>query len=66
MVNSVIAGSFAGLLVRAVGVESLTLSVGVGIAVFVVSVLLHRRHQITWWHQIDQRLPTLFPSEPTP
>jgi hypothetical protein len=40
--------------------------VGVGIAVFVVSVLLHRRHQIARWHQIEQRLPTLFPSEPTP
>jgi hypothetical protein len=65
MVNSVIVGSFAGLLVRAVGVESLALSVGVGIAVFVVSVLLHRRHQIARWHQIEQRLPTLFPSEQT-
>jgi hypothetical protein len=63
MVNSVIVGSFAGLLVRAVGVEVLALSVGVGIAVFVVSVLLHRRHQIARWHQIEQRLPTLFPSE---
>jgi hypothetical protein len=65
MVNSVILGSFASLLVRAVVVESLALSVGVGIAVFVVSVLLHRRHQITRWRQIEQRLPTLFPSEPT-
>jgi hypothetical protein len=46
-------------------VESLALSVGVGIAVFVVSVLLHRRHQITRWRQIEQRLPSLFPSEPT-
>jgi hypothetical protein len=63
MVNSVIVGSFAGLLVRAVGVGVLALSVGVGIAVFVVSVLLHRRHQIARWHQIEQRLPTLFPSE---
>jgi hypothetical protein len=65
IVNSVILGSFASLLVRAVAVESLALSVGVGIAVFVVSVLLHRRHQITRWRQIEQRLPTLFPSEPT-
>jgi hypothetical protein len=66
MVNSVILGAFAGLLVRAFIVELLALSVGVGIAVFVVSVLLHRRHQIARWHQIEQRLPTLFPSEPTP
>src|SRR5215207_3495327 len=66
IVNSVIAGSFAGLLVRVVGVESLALSMGVGIAVFVVSVWLHRRHQIARWHQIEQRLPPLFPSEPTP
>src|SRR5215216_6663472 len=62
IVNSVILGSFASLLVRAVAVEELALSVGVGIAVFVVSVLLHRRHQITRWRQIEQRLPTLFPS----
>jgi len=66
MVNSVILGAFAGLLVRAFIVESLALSVGVGIAVFVVSVLLQRRHQIARWHQIEQRLPPLFPSEPTP
>jgi hypothetical protein len=66
MVNGVIVGSFAGLLVVAFVVESLALSVGVGIAAFVVSVLLQRRYQIARWHQIEQRLPTLFPSEPTP
>jgi hypothetical protein len=66
MVNSVIAGSFVGLLVGAFVAESLALSVGAGIAVFVVSVLLQRRHQIARWRQIEQRLPTLFPSEPTP
>lgn len=65
MVNSVIVGSFAGLVVRAVGVEVLALSVGMGIAVFFVSVMLHRRHQIARWRQIEQRLPTLFPSEQT-
>ena len=66
MVNSVIVSSFAALLVRAFIVESLALSVGVGIAAFVVSALLQRRHQIARWNQIEQRLPTLFPSEPTP
>jgi hypothetical protein len=66
MVNGVIVGSFAGLLVRAVGVETLTLSVGVGIAVFVVSGLLHGRHQKARWEQIERRLPPLFPSEGTP
>jgi hypothetical protein len=65
-VNGVIVGSFAGMLVRAIVVESLAVSVGVGIAVFVVSVLLQRRHQVARWHQIEHRLPTLFPSEPTP
>jgi hypothetical protein len=66
MVNSVIVGAFAGLLVGAFIVESLAPSVGVGIAVFVVSGLLQRRHQIARWDQIVQRLPTLFPSEQTP
>jgi hypothetical protein len=65
MVNSIIAGSFAGLLVRVFRVESLALSMGVGIAVFVVSVWLHRRHQIARWYQIEQRSPTLFPREQT-
>jgi hypothetical protein len=66
MVNSVIVGAFAGLLVGAFIVESLAPSVGVGIAAFVVSGLLQRRHQIARWDQIVQRLPTLFPSEQTP
>jgi hypothetical protein len=66
LVNSVIVGSFAALLVRAFLVESVALSVGVGIAAFVVSAFLQRRHQIARWNQIEQRLPTLFPSEPTP
>jgi hypothetical protein len=65
MVNSAIVGAFAGLLVPAFIMESLALSVGVGITVFVVSGLLQRRHQIARWRQIEQRLPTLFPSEPT-
>ena len=66
MVNSVIVGSFAGLLVRVVGVEVLALSVGVGVAVFVMSVVLLRRHQIARWHQIERRLPTLFPRSRLP
>ena len=66
MVNSVIGGSFAGVLVRAVGVETLTLSVGVGIAVFVVSALLHGRHQKARWQEIERRLPPLFPGEGAP
>ena len=63
VVNSVIGGSFVGLLIRAVVVDSLALSVGVGIVVFLVSVFLHQRHQLARWHQTEQRLPVLFPSE---
>jgi hypothetical protein len=63
VINSVIVGSLAGLLVRAVGVEVLALSMGVGIAVFFVSVLIHRRSVIARLNQIDERLPTLFPKE---
>ena len=66
VVNSVIGGSFVGLLIRAVVVESLPLSVGAGIVVFLVSVFLHQRHQLARWHQTEQRLPVLFPSERTP
>ena len=66
VVNGVIAGSFAGLLLRAVVVESLPLSVGAGIVVFLVSVFLQQRHQAARWLQTRQRLPVLFPSERDP
>jgi hypothetical protein len=61
VINSVIVGSLASLVVRAVGVEVLALSMGVGIAVFFVSVLIHWRSVIARLNQIDQQLPTLFP-----
>jgi hypothetical protein len=57
--NSVI----VGLLIRAVVVDSLALSVGAGIVVFLVSVFLHQRHQLARLHQTEQRLPALFPHE---
>jgi hypothetical protein len=67
MVNSIIAGAFAGLLVGAfVAGSSVVPGVGVGITAFTVSEFLQRRHQIARWQQIERRLPTLFPSEPTP
>ena len=65
VVNSVIAGSFVGLLVRAVVVESLPLSAVAGIVVFLVIVLLHQRHQAARWQQTQQELPVLFPSQRT-
>jgi hypothetical protein len=46
-------------------VGSFAPSVGVGLAAFVVSGWLQRRHQIARWDQIEQRLPTHFPSKPT-
>jgi hypothetical protein len=66
MVNGVIVGAFAGLLVGGFIVDSLVPSVGVGLAAFVVSGWLQRRHQIVRWDQMVRRLPTLFPSKPTP
>ena len=65
MVNGVIVGAFAGLLVGGFIVDSFAPSVGVGLAAFVVSGWLQRRHQIARWDQMVRRLPTLFPSEPT-
>jgi hypothetical protein len=66
VVNGAIAGSFAGLLVGAVVVGSFALGLGVGIGAFVVSVFWQRRHQVARWHQIEQRLPALFPGERSP
>jgi hypothetical protein len=46
VVNGVIAGFFAGLLVGAVALGSLAVGAGAGVGMFLVSVFWQRRHQV--------------------
>jgi hypothetical protein len=64
VINSVLAGVFAGLLSKFASSLSIYAVAGLGIAVFVVSVIAHRRHQLNKYAQVESRLETLFPSDP--
>lgn len=63
VINSVLAGVFAGLLCRFVPSLPLYVRVGLGIAVFAVSVVAHRRHQGRRYEETERKLDTLFPSD---
>ena len=63
MINSVLAGSFVGLLL-AVFTLPLTATTSAGVAIFLASVGLHQRYQWRQWMQLERHLPILFPSQP--
>ena len=42
--------------------QSLWLGVDMSVATFVVSILLHQRHQTRAWKRAEQQVPVLFPS----
>jgi hypothetical protein len=68
VINSVIAGAFAGMAIGALFGPPLAVSAVVGVVAFLVSVFFHQRYQWAQWMALDARLPTLFPSSelPTP
>jgi len=63
VLNSVLAGSFVGLLL-----DAFTLPLGVttsaGVVTFLVSVGLHQRYQWRQWMRLGRNLPVLFPRQP--
>jgi len=63
VINSVIAGVFAGLLASLPLDRSLAAGVGVGMVVFVLSAAIHHRLQRMAWDRMG-RLAALFPREP--
>jgi hypothetical protein len=63
MINSVLAGSFVGLLL-AVFTLPLTATTSAGVAIFLASMGLHQRYQWRQWMQLERHLPVLFPSQP--
>ncbi len=64
MINSVLVGSFVGLLLAAFTFP-LWVCTSVGSVVFLVSVVIHQRYQSEQWTRVERNLPVLFPSQPS-
>ncbi len=64
VINSVLGGAFAGLLVAALVAPSLALATGVGLAAFLLGVVVHQRYQLAAYQHDDGQHHTLFPSPP--
>ena len=63
MINSVLVGSFVGLLLAAFSFP-LWVCASVGGIVFLASVVLHLRYQSGQWRRLERTLPALFPRQP--
>ncbi len=63
VLNSVLAGSFVGLLLAAFTFP-LWASTSAGVVAFLVSLFLHQRYQVGQWTRVGRNLPVLFPSQP--
>jgi hypothetical protein len=63
VINSVLAGSFVGLLLAAFALP-LWITTSAGVVTFLVSVGLHQRYQWRQWMRLGRNLPVLFPSQP--
>jgi hypothetical protein len=61
MINSVLAGSFVGLLLAAITLP-LAVTTSAGVVAFLMSVGLHQRYQWRRWVVLDRDQPVLFPS----
>jgi hypothetical protein len=63
VINSVLIGSFVGLLLAMFSLPLLVCTSG-GVVAFLVSVVIHQRYQWSQWVRLERKLPTLFPSQP--
>ena len=63
VINSVLIGSFVGLLLAMFSLPLLVCTSG-GVVAFLVSVVIHQRYQWGQWVRLERKLPTLFPSQP--
>lgn len=63
VINSILAGVFAGLLMRFATSLPIYISAGLGVVVFFVSVAMHHRHQMKTYVEFEKKLKILFPSE---
>lgn len=65
VINSILAGVFAGILSTALFSFPLTVDIVAGSAVFVASVVVHHIHQVNKFTEVGERLKMLFPSHST-
>ena len=65
VINSVLAGSFAGLLLAAFTLP-LWVSTSAGVLTFLLSLALLQRYQWRQWMRQARAMPVLFPSQPKP
>jgi hypothetical protein len=63
VINSVLVGSFVGLLLAAFTLP-LWVSTSAGVVAFLVSVGIQQRYQSEQWTSVNRNLPALFPSQP--
>lgn len=63
VINSILAGVFAGMIFRFASSLNIYVSIGIGIAVFALSVLAHHRYQLSKFTDVENRLEILFPSK---
>jgi hypothetical protein len=63
VINSVLAGVFAGMLFRFAFSLPIYTAAGSGLAVFVVSVVVLQRYQLNKFALVESRLKMLFPSD---
>ncbi len=64
VINSTLAGAFAGMLVRFLTPLNLYGVIGTGIAVVAAAAVAHHRYQMRRYAESEKGLETLFPSEP--
>ena len=65
VINSVLAGSFVGLLLAAFTLP-LWVSTSAGVVTFLLSLVLLQRYQWRQWMHQARTMPVLFPSQPKP
>ena len=63
VINSVLAGSFVGLLLAAFTLP-LWVSTSAGVVAFLVSLVLQQRYQWSQWMHVVRTMRGLFPSQP--
>jgi hypothetical protein len=63
VINSVLAGSFVGLLLAAFTLP-LWVCTSAGVVSFLVSLVLHQRYQWRQWMRVARAMPGLFPGQP--
>lgn len=62
VINSVLFGSFVGLLVGFLAGPPIVVSAVVGILAFLLSVFVHQSYQSARWTSLDKRLAVMFPT----